>query len=135
MCHTLFLDFFGGALTRIIPDNLKTRIIKPRACYAWIKGFIEAGEEWLTVDAVRDANHQKILPTYSRGNINYRNDIRSNTIIKARSNWQLPFHYHCHSLPPTNAYSYHPTMQVFPLHFIHNGHHQSGTCAANWMPQ
>jgi len=29
MCHTMAFDFFGGAPKRIIPDNLKTGIIKP----------------------------------------------------------------------------------------------------------
>ena len=27
-CHTLAFDFLGGALKRIVPDNLKTGVIK-----------------------------------------------------------------------------------------------------------
>jgi transposase len=34
--------------------------IKPGAYYAWTKDFIEAGKEWLTRDAVRDATRQEI---------------------------------------------------------------------------
>ena len=34
--------------------------IKPGAYYAWAKGFMEAGKERLTRDAVRDATRQEI---------------------------------------------------------------------------
>ena len=43
-----------------VRDLCRREGIKPGAFYAWTKDFMEAGKEWLTRDAVRNATRQEI---------------------------------------------------------------------------
>jgi len=54
----IVLEGFRREVT--VRDLYRREGIKPGAFYAWTKGFMEAGKEQLTRDAVRDATRQEI---------------------------------------------------------------------------